>query len=107
MKTYDSSLVSMPASDRFWRRVEKTPGCWIWTGSRTRDGYGQFTSARICVGAHRYSYESLRGPIPPGMQLDHLCRTRECVRPDHMEPVTQAENTRRKQNFSHQAGFAL
>lgn len=71
------------------------PGsCWTWTGGTTR-GYG-----RIRIGAgrfyvHRVAYEALVGPIPEGMQLDHLCRNRSCVNPEHLEPVTCRTNLMR------------
>lgn len=81
--------------ERFWSKVEKTETCWLWTASLC-DGYGQFSvSAGLPRRAHRVAYELLVGPIPEGLTLDHLCRVRNCVRPDHLEPVTQAENTRR------------
>ncbi len=85
--------------DRFWAKVDKTETCWLWTGSLNQQGYGQVavrvagrqTSAR----AHRFAHELLVGPIPDGLELDHLCRVRNCVNPAHLEPVTHAENLRR------------
>lgn len=78
--------------ERFWARVQKSDdGCWLWTGGRHSTGYGS-DGGRL---AHRVVYELLVGPIPRGLQLDHLCRVRLCVRPDHLEPVTQAENIQR------------
>jgi hypothetical protein len=73
-------------------------GCWIWQGA-TGGGYGQirdFINGRhVIVGAHRVSYMIHRGPIPPGLEIDHLCRNKTCVNPDHLELVTSGENTRR------------
>lgn len=66
-------------------------GCWIWMGG-IRSGYGQTSIGRRNVAAHRAVYEWLRGPIPPGLDLDHLCRVRSCVNPDHLEPVTRRVN---------------
>ncbi len=77
-------------TERFWARVEKTPACWLWTGSLSSDGYGQMVNPFHV--AHRLSYEMLVGPIPDGLQIDHLCRNRRCVNPTHLEPVTVREN---------------
>lgn len=83
-------------ADRFWYRVAVTPGCWLWTGALNWDGYGCFNAGpEISSSAHRFAYRLLVGPVPDGLELDHLCRTRNCVNPDHLEPVTHAENVRR------------
>ena len=81
--------------DRFWQRVDKSGECWMWTGSRNTKGYGRFDSDGRHLMAHRVAYEMLVGPIPDGMQLDHLCRVPACVNPAHLEPVTSRENTMR------------
>lgn len=73
--------------------VEVPTGCWIWIGSIDRYGYGRIHGGEH---AHRVFYEEHVGPIPPGLQLDHLCRVTLCVNPDHLEPVTAAENQRRR-----------
>lgn len=85
--------------ERFWSCVQRSDGCWLWTSALDRDGYGRFR-AKIAgrplqTGAHRVAFVLLRGPIPDGLQLDHTCREKRCVRPDHLEPVTIAENRRR------------
>ncbi|MEU8682932.1 HNH endonuclease signature motif containing protein [Streptomyces sp. NPDC048611] len=87
---------------RFWSKVNKqgpmppqaiAPGlCWEWTGSKTPGGYGQFWVKPRLVVSHRFAYEQVLGPIPDGLQLDHLCRNRACVNPQHLEPVTQQVN---------------
>lgn len=81
----------------FWKKVEKSEyGCWLWRGLVMPDGYGQvqMKGARARV-AHRVAYEEIKGAIPEGLVLDHLCRVRHCVNPAHLEPVTLAENTAR------------
>lgn len=86
----------MSDTARFWSRVDKTETCWLWTGAATNK-YGhsqvQFDGRNVYV--HRLSYELLVGPIPKGLVLDHLCRNARCVNPEHLEPVTLGENTRR------------
>ncbi|MEU3285591.1 HNH endonuclease signature motif containing protein [Streptomyces longwoodensis] len=91
---------------RFWAKVAlpSTPdGCLIWTAHLTSSGYGGFTGpGRRNARAHRYAYEMLVGPVPDGLQLDHLCKERRCVRPDHLEPVTLVENVMRGESVAAQ-----
>lgn len=69
--------------------------CWLWQKARDYDGYGQGWIRGTSRKAHRLAYEEWRGEVPAGLQLDHLCRVRHCVNPDHLEPVTNIENIRR------------
>jgi hypothetical protein len=84
---------------RFERSYVPVPhaGCWLWLCSVSPNGYATMRDGRSyrdakTVQAHRFSYELHRGPVPAGLQLDHKCRTRSCVNPDHLEAVTQREN---------------
>ncbi len=71
---------------------ESNRGCWLWTASKFRNGYGQFYDGQRNTGAHQFSFEFFKGRVPAGLQIDHLCRTRHCVNPDHLEAVTCQEN---------------
>lgn len=76
--------------------VDEETGCWVWQRARTSSGYGQkCLPGSVVVMAHRWHFEQVRGSIPEGMQLDHLCRNRPCVNPDHLEIVTNQENAHR------------
>ncbi len=83
--------------DRFMAKVSPEPnsGCWLWMGHVNWGGYGMAWDGKRLLGAHRMAYRLLRGDIPTGLHLDHLCRVRSCVNPDHLEPVTNRENARR------------
>jgi hypothetical protein len=78
---------------------EPNSGCWFWLGNANQKGYGMISrqpgGVRSTMMAHRFIYKILRDDIAEGLQLDHLCRTPCCVNPDHLEPVTPGENSRR------------
>lgn len=88
----DMATAPCPDVLRFWAKVQPAGDCWIWQGYIMPNGYGQFGAGRRHVYAHRFAYEQWCGPIPQGLQIDHLCRVRNCVRPQHLEPVTCREN---------------
>ena len=82
---------------RFWAKVSKTEGCWLWTGSKRNKGYGAFVWADVAGNviqgsAHRFSYELHNGAIPAGLCVLHRCDTPACVRPDHLFLGTKREN---------------
>jgi hypothetical protein len=91
----------VPLDQRFWTKVNKngplwngTP-CWLWVAGKYIGGYGKISRGRVAWGharAHRVAYELLVGPIPKGLEIDHLCRNHGCVNPAHMEPITHREN---------------
>lgn len=84
------------ALEKLWARVEVTGFCWLWTGETNGEGYGRLHFQGKRTGAHRIVYELLVGPITDGLQIDHLCRIRNCVNPDHLEPVEFKVNQERK-----------
>lgn len=78
-------------------KIEPEPnsGCWLWLGEIDRGGYGRCNIQGRTIGAHRVIYELEKGPIPPRLTLDHLCRVRSCVNPNHLEPVPHQVNCQR------------
>lgn len=84
--------------ERFEEKYEPEPntGCWLWTAYTNCDGYGYFRlNSKTTVTAHSMSYTLANGPIQDGLEIDHLCRVRSCVNPDHLEAVSHTENVRR------------
>lgn len=72
-------------------------GCWLWSGCILKSSYSQVSRDGVREYAHRWMYKRHKGEIPEGLDLDHLCRIRHCVNPDHLEPVTRTENAQRGQ----------
>lgn len=114
-KTLSPTRVYGSVEERFWAKTlpPNSEGCMLWDAALDHQGYGSFKGAGRQGGAHRFAYEFVIGPIPDGMQLDHACHTadiscpggtecqhRRCVTPQHLEPVTKAENTRRSQPWN-------
>jgi HNH endonuclease len=89
-----ATLADLPERWRSKIRVDGH-GCWLWTATLTGNGYGLTNLDRRCIAAHRAIWQFFNGPIPHGLQMDHLCRVRRCVSPLHVEPVTASENVLR------------
>ena len=99
-----------PEAERFWPKVDKdgpVPArrpdlgpCWVWANAYLNEsGYGQFgLTGRKLILAHKWAWEQENDPVPDGLELDHLCRNRACVRPSHLEAVPHAVNTQRGLN---------
>jgi hypothetical protein len=90
-----------PAIDRLLPKLRREGDCLVFTGCIEKSGYGRISENYRSVLAHRVSYEAAKGPVPDGLQLDHLCRNRACCNPDHLEPVTRSENAKRGLTGNH------
>ena len=83
------------AAERFWAKVSKSDGCWLWTAATGSNGYGRFLVNGALVLPHRWSYEQVNGPLTRALVVDHLCRNVSCVNPQHLDAVSQQDNIRR------------
>ena len=95
-----SNLLNLPRKIPVWARImqrieEDSAGCWNWVGHKNIDGYGIISIKDRPKYAHRIAYEEFVGPVDDGKFIDHICRNRICVNPEHMESVTSRENTLR------------
>lgn len=107
----------VPAIDRFWKKVDRSPGhgpngdCWLWTGCTDDDGYGRFErKPRKRISAHKFSFLEFRGDIPDGLNVCHTCDIRNCVNPDHLWLGDNNANTQdmyRKGRSRHLRGEAI
>lgn len=92
-------LPRLTLKERLLAKTDQTGDCWVWRGSRLKSGYGQIGIQRdgrtVPQLVHRVSYEIFIGPIPDGLQIDHLCRNTSCLNPSHLEAVTPSENMHR------------
>ncbi len=89
--------------ERFWRSVDKSGECWIWTAGRTQSGYGRFALNHKTHRAHRISWEFTNGNIPEGLWVLHHCDNRACVRPDHLYLGTHSDNVKDRSDRERQA----
>lgn len=97
-------LFGLPAS--FWANFAPNGDCWEWTRAKW-NGYGKTDVTGRTRRVYQVTYEALVGVVPDGLELDHLCRNRGCANPDHLEPVTHAENMRRTANLDREAPAAV
>src|SRR6266568_8464909 len=90
---------------KFWAKVDRSGGadaCWLWIAGMDNHGYGTFDIGQQKRRGHQIAWQLLRGPVPDGLELDHLCRVPLCVNPNHLEPVTHRENTLRGEGITAQ-----
>lgn len=81
-----------PLEQRFWPQVEKTDTCWLWRGWIDKDGYGNIHGFGKQQGSHRVAWMMLNGAVPDGLVIDHICRVRNCVNPEHLRAITFVQN---------------
>jgi hypothetical protein len=87
-------LASKRDQDRFWSKVAKADGCWLWSSAIAENGYGVFRVAGGSAYAHRVAYFSAHRQISSTLVIDHICRNRRCVNPDHLRQIARGDNVR-------------
>lgn len=96
----------LPLSCRFWAKVIRADGCWKWGGAKDRNGYGELSDKGRRIYAHRASWLINRGSIPHGKEIDHQCRVRDCVNPEHLRVVSRKQNSEnRPDNVRNTSGY--
>lgn len=95
LSDHSENMAKQDIHERFFSKLSVTNKCWLWKGFTRVDGYGSFSFNGKECRSHRVAFELFKGPIPEGLQIDHLCRVRHCVNPEHLEAVTLKENINR------------
>ena len=92
-----SALSDADIAEKFWRSIQRSESCWLWAGTKTGAGYAVLATTRQygMLYAHRWAFETFKGEIPEGCEIDHLCRVCSCVNPDHLEAVPHKINVLR------------
>lgn len=93
--------------DRIWEKVDKAGPCWLWTGGRTKNGYGKGFLDGKHVYVHRIVYEALVGEIPAGMLIDHRCHVKHCCNPEHLQPVDNTANGQNRRSAQTNSGSGV
>lgn len=91
-----SQIISQGKSSPRFKKAKFKGNCWLWPYAVNKDGYGKLRKNKQNYEAHRFMYQTLKGNVSEGLELDHTCKNKLCVNPEHLEPVTHAVNCQRK-----------